>query len=140
MCSLNFSTVIKDSIFLGIAQKNNVFVTIVFWTFWIIPYKTATSQNVSHSFKPYEKLEHKNDRMVRLMEKLHAKELEVMNIKMKILMDRQHQLLDMNRLLTQGGTMYITQTKTLSLSQNADWLFYWSQILVIFLINHTCST
>ena len=120
MCSLNFSTLIKDSISLGIAQKINVFVTIMFWTLCIIPYKTAPSQNFSTSFNPYEKLEHKNDRIVSLMEKLHTKELEVMNIKMKILMDRQQQLLDMNQLLMQGGNMSITQTKTLSLTQNAD--------------------
>ena len=54
------------------------------------------------------------------MEKLYAKELEVMNIKMKVLMDRQQQLLDMNQLLMRGGNMSITQTKTLSLTQNAD--------------------
>ena len=89
----------------------------IFWTFCIIPYKTAPSQNFSTSFNPYEKLENKNDRIVSLMEKLHAKELEVMNIKMKVLMDRQQQLLDMNQLLMQGGNMSITQTKTLCLTQ-----------------------
>ena len=120
MCPLNFSTLVKDSISLEISQKINVFVTIMFWTFCIIPYKTAPSQNFSTSLNPYEKLEHKNDRIVSLMEKLHAKELEVMNIKMKILIDRQQQLLDMNQLLMQGGNMSITQTKTLSLTQNAD--------------------
>ena len=52
------------------------------------------------------------------MEKLHAKELEVMNIRMKVLTDRQQQLLDMNQLLMQGGNMCITQIKTLSLTQN----------------------
>ena len=36
------------------------------------------------------------------MEKLHAKELEVMNIRMKVLTDRQQQLLDMNQLLMRG--------------------------------------
>ena len=99
MCPLNFSTLVKDSISLEISQKINVFVTIMFWTFCIIPYKTAPSQNFSTSLNPYEKLEHKNDRIVSLMEKLHAKELEIMNIKMKILMDKQQQLLDMNQLL-----------------------------------------
>ena len=120
MCSLNFSTLIKDSISVGIAQKIHVFVTIIFWTFCIIPYKTAPSQNFSTSFNLYEKLENKNDRIVSLMEKLHAKELEVMNIKMKVLMDRQQQLLDMNQLLMQGGNMSITQTKTLCLTQNEN--------------------
>ena len=55
----------------------------MFWTLCIIPYKTAPSQKFSTSFNPYEKLEHKNDRIVSLMEKLHAKALEVMNIKIE---------------------------------------------------------
>ena len=120
MCSLRFLMLIKDSTSLGIAQKIHVFVTIMFQTFCIIPYKAAPSQSFSTSFNPYEKLEDKNERIVNLMEKLYAKELEVMNIKMKVLMDRQQQLLDMNQLLMWGGNMSITQTKTLSLTQNAD--------------------
>ena len=83
------------------------------WTFCIIPYKTVPSQNFSTAFNPYEKLEHKNDRIVSLMEKLHAKELEIMNIKMKILMDGQQQLLDMNQLLMHGGNMKFKQKVSL---------------------------